>query len=137
MGSSLTDHPAGDVIAVVDDDPGIVKSLAYLLESADHTVLAFSSAVELIESGCLAQIDCVISDIDMPLMDGFALAQAVHDARPELPVLLITGHPEMLNRLASMSAGQQLAFRKPFDGEELLRTIGIVTRHSGLRRPRS
>ena len=67
----MTEHPPSFTIAVVDDDQRIPKSLEYLLESADHAVRLFASAAALLESGCLAEIDCLISDIDMPVMDGF------------------------------------------------------------------
>ncbi len=110
----MTDHPPGAIIAVVDDDPSILKSLEYLLESADHGVLAFGSAAALLESGCLAKIDCLISDIDMPVIDGFDLLRAVHEARPELPIVLITGHPEMLDRLPAVGASHHLVFKKAF-----------------------
>ena len=133
----MTDHPPGAIIAVVDDDPSILKSLEYLLESADYTVLVFASAAAMLESGCLAKIDCVISDIDMPVMDGFALSQAVHEARPELPIVLITGHPEMLHRLPQMDARHHLVFKKPFDGQELLTAIGDAMRNSRLNGPAS
>lgn len=128
----MTDHPPGAIIAVVDDDPSILKSLEYLLESADHTVLVFASAAAMLESGCLPRIDCVISDVDMPAMDGFALTQAVHQARAELPMVLITGHPEMLNRLQPMGARHHVVFNKPFDGQELLTAIGDAVRNSRL-----
>lgn len=126
----MTDPPSGAIIAVVDDDPSILRSLDYLLKSADHTVLAFASAAAMLESGCLAGIDCLISDIDMPAMDGFALSQAVREARPEVPIVLITGHPEMLDRLPPIGARHHFVFKKPFDGEELLTAIEDVIRSS-------
>ena len=100
----MTDHPSGSIIAVVDDDQRILESLEILLESADHAVRLFASGAALLESGCLAHIDCVISDIDMPEIDGFELLRAVHAARPGLPIILITGHPEILNRLPPIGA---------------------------------
>ena len=133
----MSDRPSGASIAVVDDDPSILKSLAYLLESADHTVRVFASASAMLQSGCLATIDCVISDIDIPVMDGFALAQAVHQARPGLPVVFITGHPEMLDRLSRIDAPHHFVFKKPFDGEELLATVEEAVRRSRRYRPES
>ena len=122
----MTDSTPGSIIGVVDDDQRILESLKNLLESADHAVRLFASATALLESGCLAEIDCLISDIDMPLIDGFELVRVVHAARPELPVILITGQPDMLNRLPPLGPGNHRMFTKPFDGQELLRTIGAA-----------
>ena len=131
----MTDPPPGYVIAVVDDDPGILRSLENLLESADHAARVYASAEALLESGCLAEIDCLISDIDMPVMDGFELLRVAHAARPELPVILITGHPEMLNRLPAIGPGHYRLFTKPFDGQELLTAVSDALQNPHLRTP--
>jgi DNA-binding NtrC family response regulator len=117
---------AGSTIVVVDDDQRILKSLASLLESADHEVRLFASAAALIESGCLPAIDCLISDIDMPVMDGLELLRVVRAARPELPIIVITGYPEMLNRFPSSDPRHYRVFKKPFNGQELLTAISDV-----------
>lgn len=119
----MNEHAAGFIIAVVDDDQGILRSLENLLESADYSVRLFASAAALIDSGCLAEIDCLISDIDMPAMDGLELLRVARSARPELPVLLITGYPEMLSRLPAIDSRHYRLFRKPFNGQELLTAI--------------
>ena len=121
----------GAVVAVVDDDPGILRSLEYLLESAEYAVVAFPSAEAFFERGCLATIDCLISDIDMPATDGFELLLAVHAIRPTLPVILITGHPEMLDRLRYASANHHALFTKPFDGPALLAAVGAAVTTPG------
>jgi len=131
------DPSASFTIAVVDDDQRILKSLANLLESADHAVRLFASAAALIESGCLPDIDCLISDIDMPVMDGFELLRVVRAARPELPIIVITGYPEMLNRLPSTDPGHYRLFKKPFNGQDLLTAISDVLRNPPLGSPGS
>lgn len=131
----VTDHSPASVIAVVDDDSSILQSLEYLLESAGHTPLLFSSAAAMLASGCLPRIECMISDIDMPEMDGFELAQAVHAARPDLPVVLVTGHPELLDRLPPALARRFVVLRKPFDGQHLLTAISNVIANSRLQGP--
>ena len=124
----MTDQPSGFVVAVVDDDRGILRSLEYLLESADYSVRLFTSATALLDSGCLPEIDCLISDIDMPGMDGFELLRQVAAARPGLPVVLITGYPETIKRLPAQHAGNPRVFTKPFRGPELLAAISAALR---------
>jgi FixJ family two-component response regulator len=133
----MTDHPFEFTIAVVDDDQRILGSLQSLLESADHAVRLFASAAALLESGSLAQIDCLISDIDMPVMDGLELLRVVRATRPELPIILITGYPEMLNRLPPMGPGHYRLFKKPFNGQELLTAVSDALQNPRLRTPSS
>jgi FixJ family two-component response regulator len=122
----MNDRPLGYRVAVVDDDQRILESLKNLLESADHAVRPFASATALLDSGCLPEIDCLISDIGRPGMDGFQLLRAVQAVRPELPVILITGHADLLNQMSPVGLGEYRLFKKPFDGEELLTAINDI-----------
>ena len=110
------------VVAVVDDDSRTLESLADLLEAAGYNVLLYSSAIHLWERGRLSHIDCLVSDVGMPDMDGFELRRLALAARPELPVILITGRPEIRAQLSS-SIERDRYFEKPFDGEQLLAAI--------------
>jgi FixJ family two-component response regulator len=132
----MADHPPGFIIALVDDDERVLQSLESLLESAGHAVRLFVSATALLESGSLADIDCLISDINMPVIDGLELSRVVHAARPELPVIFITGHPEMLNRSPPGPSHYQL-FTKPFNGQELLAAVSDALRDPDPRTPHS
>ena len=118
------------VVAVVDDDQGILQSLEYLLESADYTARLFVSAAALLESGCLAQIDCLISDVDMPGVDGFELVRLIHATRPQLPIILVTGYPDRLTRLPALEGSKPRLFTKPFKGHELLEAVSEALRSS-------
>jgi FixJ family two-component response regulator len=131
----MADRPLGFIIGVVEDDQRILESLEMLLESAGHGARLFTSAMALLESSSLAEIDCLISDIGLPAMDGFELLRVVHTARPGLPVILITGQPEMLNRLPPAGAGDYLLFKKPFDGQELLSAVTNALRNADSRAP--
>ena len=133
----MADHPRPSVVAVVDDDPGILESIESLLNSADYEVRLFSTATALLESGGLPEIDCLISDVAMPLMDGFELARAVQAARPGLPVILVTGRPDLLRRSRLDGLGQYRVFKKPFDGQELLTAVTLMVKSPRPRAPRS
>src|SRR5262245_38707908 len=109
------------VVAVVDDDPRVLESLEELLESAGHAARTFSSARTLLNSKALAEIDCLITDIGMPGMDGIELQRLMSEKHPDLPVILITGRHE-ITELPQVKPNR--FFRKPFDGRALLAAIG-------------
>ena len=115
------------MIAVVDDDPRVLESLENLFESAGYGVRMFSSARALIDAG-LSEIDCLITDIGMPAMDGFELHDVVKKARPDLPVFLITGRHEIGDQQRASAKNINGFFRKPFDGPALLAAVGDAFR---------
>lgn len=127
---SMTDQASAFVVAVVDDDQSILRSLEYLLESADYSVRLFTSGTALLGSGCLPEIDCLISDIDMPGLDGFELFRLIHAIRPGVPTILITGYPDTLKRLPPLGGSNLRFFTKPFDGPELLTAVSDALRNS-------
>jgi FixJ family two-component response regulator len=110
------------IIAVVDDDPRILESLVELFESAGYVVRTFASAKALIYAG-LSDIDCLITDIGMPGMDGFELHDVVKKVRPDLPVFMITGRHEIGDQTRANAKDIRGFFRKPFDGSALLAAV--------------
>ena len=119
------------VVAVVDDDTRVLESLEDLLESAGHTVHLFSSAQALLEDAVFGKIDCLISDIGMPTIDGFDLERLARAARPELPVILITGRLELIKDRQMTARGENRTFLlKPFSEREL---FGAINKALALR----
>lgn len=113
------------IIAVVDDDARLLESLENLFESAGYVVRTYASARALLEAG-LSDLDCIITDIGMPGMDGFQLRNAVGRTHPDLPVFLVTGRHEIgTQRPAAVAAASGL-FRKPIDGQLLLAAVERV-----------
>jgi CheY-like chemotaxis protein len=122
--------PSGFVVAVVDKDENVLRALADLLECANYEVRLFTSGTALVESGCLPQIGCLISDIDAPGMEGFDLLARIHVARPALPTILITNDPESVERLPNLGGLYPGLFTKPCHPEELLAAVKDVLRDS-------
>jgi FixJ family two-component response regulator len=108
------------LVGVVDDDRAVLESVENLLESAGYAVRTFDCAEAFRDSDAVQAVDCVISDVCMPGMDGRTLAARIARVRPELPFIFITGHDSAPGSGAS-AAG---ALRKPFDGRQLLAAVG-------------
>lgn len=119
----MTERSPQLIAAVVDDDQRVLESLDNLLESAGFAVRLFNSGIALLGSGSLEDIDCLISDIDLPMIDGFELTRRVLAVRPELPVFLITGHQELADRVPPSGSRPLRVFKKPFDADELLTAV--------------
>lgn len=111
------------VIAIVDDDPRLLESLQELLESEGYEARSFPSAGALLARG-LSGVDVLITDIGMPVIDGFELREVVKKARPDLPVFLITGRHEIADQ--DRAQGIRGFFRKPFDAPALLAAIATA-----------
>ncbi len=126
-------------IAVVDDDPFVLRGLRRLLRSAGFDVDTYASGAAFLNAGGDDEADCVVLDLHMPQTTGFEVqAQLVKRGR-STPVIVITGgdNPEAQSR--ALRLGAKGYFRKPVDGETLLETIdaAIATRRAqaGWRRP--
>ena len=120
-------EPVQFVVAVVDDDHRTLESLADLLEAEGYDVRLYSSATMIWTRGGLSEIDCLISDIGLPDMSGFELRRLALSERPTLPVILITGRPELRAQYSSIIERDRY-FEKPFDGQQLLAAIRMALR---------
>jgi FixJ family two-component response regulator len=116
--------PREFTVAVVDDDPRVLESLQELLQSVGHTVHLFEDAQSLLAAKAFQEIDCLISDIGMPAIDGFELGRLARNARPGLPVILITGRRELIEgRAPDPNDHAQTYLLKPFSERALLTAI--------------
>jgi FixJ family two-component response regulator len=111
------------LVAVVEDDQSLLEALESLLESAGYAVLLFRSAEELLISRRLGEIDCLISDIGLPGINGIELLRAVRGSRAQLPVIIITALSDPGHVEAALSAGALHVFVKPIDNAALLSAI--------------
>jgi FixJ family two-component response regulator len=110
-------------VVVVDDDPRVQESLESLLTSAGFEVRAYGSGAEALQSVALDTAGCLITDIRMPGMDGWELQRRMQSAYPLLPLIFVTAHQDEDAFRRALSGGAYAFLYKPFDGEELLRTV--------------
>jgi|SRR5208282_4493350 len=106
-------------VAVVDDDELVRIALQRLLKAAGLGVASFASAEDLLRSGQLPEIACLIVDIRMPGMSGLDL-QTKLKAESPVPIIFITAHGDEKMRLQAMRAGAVAFLAKPFDSGILL-----------------
>ena len=115
-------------IFIVDDDPGALNSLTFLLESEGYSVIGFRDAAELLSSLPRPDPSCVIIDYKMPVIDGMDLFCRLREAGVRSPVILTTGHPDPAIRIRAEEAGLDL-IEKPLSQDVLLSALSAV--HSG------
>ena len=107
-------------ILVVDDDPSVLDVLVHMLEDLGCDVISANSGPDALDR--LAQnqnISILITDINMPGMDGHELAELARRDRPELKILQLSGREPRRDGLPMI--------RKPFSFEELASTMQRTT----------
>ena len=111
-------------ILIVDDDPLVADSLAAFLGSRGYQVHAETdSARALRRVGGGETFDLLLTDVNMPGLDGFGLLRGVRKAAPDMVVVLLTGYGTIEAAVQAMREGAQDYVTKPVIDEEMLFTI--------------
>ena len=107
-------------VFVVDDEKQIAEALGIVLREAGFDVESFYDGPSALLISSQRPPDILISDIQMPRMDGITLAKALREQSPNCKVILMSGNPVWMAR--AQEDGFVL-FPKPFSARELLRFI--------------
>ncbi len=125
-------------VLVVDDDPGLRRLCARALGHEGWDVVVVDGGKAALD--CVAArgvpFDCVVSDVNMPEMDGFALIAAIRQHDDDLPVLLMTGDPSLDGAVRAIDTGAVSYLSKPFDHETLAAAVARAARRHGVARMR-
>jgi putative two-component system response regulator len=105
-------------VLCVDDEPTILKLLERLLSAQGFDPITCDRPAAAIAQFD-ATIDAVITDLDMPGMDGLTLMKALRERQPELPVLVVTGHGTVDTAINALREGASGMVVKPFTAQEL------------------
>ncbi|OFX23379.1 MAG: Fis family transcriptional regulator [Anaeromyxobacter sp. RBG_16_69_14] len=107
-------------VLVVDDEPVLLKALEALLTKKGHHVTALDSPIAATQRLAQEDFDVALLDVKMPDLSGLELLTAVKHRRPEVEVIMMTGHATVETALSAVKAGAYDYLTKPFEDVELV-----------------
>jgi FixJ family two-component response regulator len=110
-------------VFLVDDDPGVLKALARLLQARGYAVEWFTSPQAFLGSHDTSVPGCAVLDVSMPDLDGLALQQALTASGSQRPVIFLTGKGDIPTSVRAMRAGAIDFLTKPVNDTDLLAAI--------------
>jgi FixJ family two-component response regulator len=108
------------VIAIVDDNESFRHAIASFIRSLGYAVLQFASAEAFLKSNRLYDTDCLISDVQMPGMNGIELQGKLTAEGHHFPIIFVTAFPGMKARAQALASGAIGFLAKPFSDEILI-----------------
>ena len=108
------------MIAIVDDDESFRKAITSFVRSLGYIATAFASAEAFLKSDSMQDVDCVITDVQMPGMTGIELQGHLVAQGRQLPIIFMTAFPEMKARARALTAGAVGFLEKPFSDQKLM-----------------
>jgi two-component system response regulator FlrC len=115
-------------VLVVEDDVALSEALCETLDIHGYRVLSALNGTDALSKLASATVKLVISDVQMPVMDGLQLLQNLQQQYPELPVLLMTAFGTVPKAVAAMQAGAADYLIKPFDADVLVNKVAACIR---------
>jgi EAL domain-containing protein (putative c-di-GMP-specific phosphodiesterase class I)/CheY-like chemotaxis protein len=106
-------------VLLVDDDAAVRNALRRVLEHRGYQVFACSSGGEALEHLAVGGYDAMVSDVRMPGMSGLKLLRAVREHDLDLPVILVTGNPDLASATEAVEYGAFQYLIKPVESDRL------------------
>jgi DNA-binding NtrC family response regulator len=116
-------------VLVVDDNARARQSIADVLRAAGHDVAASGSAIEALKMVEKTSFDVIVTDLQMPGMDGLAFIRTLAERRVESQIVMITAFASVTSAVEAMRFGAFDYIEKPFDVEQLETLIARALRH--------
>jgi DNA-binding NtrC family response regulator len=122
------------LVVCVDDDPLVARSLARSLRHQQLLPMSTTEPAEALEWVLQHDVAVLLSDFNMPVMNGVELAARVRELRPMTVRVLVTGSLDLQTALASINRGEVFRFvPKPFNQDDVARVIrDAVEQHKSL-----
>ena len=131
----MTEHAPADIL-IVDDQPANLDVLSRLLQDSGYKVRAVTSGMRALEAARHARPDCVLLDVSMPGMDGFATCGAFQSdvGLCDVPVIFLTAHDNTEHKVHAFQTGGRDYVTKPFEADEVLARVRNQLRIARLER---
>jgi DNA-binding NtrC family response regulator len=115
-------------LLLVEDEPTLARVLALVLTTAGYTVTSCADGLEALETFRASPdlVDVLVSDVSIPGLSGDRLARALHEIRPHLPMVLMTGYSNMVTPHNARALGVTAFLEKPVDIDDLLAALDSV-----------
>jgi FixJ family two-component response regulator len=114
------------IVAVVDDDHAIGTALARLVRTIGYRSATFASAEAVLHGMEIHTPACILTDIQMPGMNGLDLIRELRQRGYDLPIMVMTAYPSLANRELALAAGAMEYMTKPLDDKQLERWLSQV-----------
>ncbi|MDP4199708.1 MAG: sigma-54 dependent transcriptional regulator [Bacteroidota bacterium] len=116
-------------ILIIDDEAGIRDTLAMIFEYEHHQVSTAESGIEGLKfaQNSDTPIDCILLDVKMPGMDGIECLEKLKEIRPDVPVIMISGHGNIETAVEATKLGAFDFLEKPPDRQRLLLLVRNAT----------
>jgi two-component system response regulator FixJ len=111
-------------VFIIDDDIDVLDVLRSALETAGFRVDAFGSAIRFLSSGAAALAGCVLTDFQMPGMNGLELQKELSRRGARMAVVVMAGHGIVKIAVRAMRAGAIDFLEKPFSEAALIESVG-------------
>ena len=122
-------------VHIVDDDASFRTAIERRLKRAGYEVATYASALHLLEQlPSEAVPSCILLDVQMPGLDGPALQCRLSELGSTLPIIFLTGHPDIPTTVRTIKAGADDFLIKPVASDELLHAIELAIASHEVRR---
>lgn len=120
-------------ILLIDDDNALLDMLSLSLEDAGHEVVVADDGLSGLDVYRTWRADVVVSDINMPRLDGFSLCRQLREAGESVPLILLTSRDSEIDEALGLELGADDYVTKPFKMRVLLARVNALVRREQLR----
>ncbi|WP_269716334.1 response regulator transcription factor [Caulobacter sp. NIBR2454] len=117
------------LICVIDDDPSVRAATGRLLRSLGYSVQLFASAEAWLDDPTVAAPACIVSDVQMPGMNGLELLARLRGEGRATPIIFVTAFPDERRQRQALDGGALGFLTKPFDQAELASLVALALGH--------